>query len=380
MRLGMELPDTPDTPAAPRTTLCAMPERRSAFKVAVVQYPPVTLHRDLTIDRGVSLLEEAARHGARLVSFPETWLPGYPEWLWRLRPGSDYQLTSEIHGRLVENSVDLAAGDLKVLQAAARRLKVVVSIGIHERDGQFSRGTLYNTAVLIGTDGSILNRHRKLVPTNPERMIWGQGDASGLRVVETPSGRVGGLICWENYMPLPRFALYAQGCDIYIAPTWAAGETWLASMRHIAAEGRCWVLGNGTAMRGKDIPADFPHRAQIFPDLESWYNPGDSVIVSPQGTIVAGPLHEKHGILYADCDPAAAVAGKRTLDVAGHYGRPDIFTLEVDRAMRGPIGFGAGGHAANGAPPTFGGVGEIKPKAAVSRGSVRTRKRSTARR
>ncbi len=226
------------------------------------------------------------------------------------------------------------------MQAAARRLKVTVSIGLHERDGKFSRGTLYNTVVLIGPDGEVLNRHRKLMPTNPERMVWGTGDASGLRVSETPMGRVGGLICWENYMPLARFAIFAQGCEIYVAPTWDEGGTWISTMRHIAAEGRCWVLGNGTAMRGKDIPKDFPKRAQLFPDLEEWYNPGDSVIVSPSGRIVAGPLHEQHGILYAECDPVVASAAKRTLDVAGHYGRPDIFKLEVNREVLAPIDFG----------------------------------------
>ena len=162
-------------------------------------------------------------------------------------------------------------------------------------------------------------------------------------------GRVGGLICWENYMPLPRFALFAQGCEIYIAPTWDEGETWISSMRHIAAEGRCWVLGNGCAMRGKDIPTDFPKRAQIFPDLADWYNPGDSVVVDPRGNIVAGPLHAQHGIIYADCDPATSSAAKRTLDVAGHYGRPDIFRLEVNREARTPIDFGS--DLTNGAQP-----------------------------
>jgi nitrilase len=318
-----------------------MPKKAaSPHRVAVVQHPPVTLHRQKTLERGVRLLEEAAAAGARLVSFPETCLPGYPEWLWRLRPGNDYELTGEIHGRLIENAVDLKAGDLKPLQAAARRLKLTVSVGIHERDGEFSRGTLYNTVVLIGPDGQVLNRHRKLMPTNPERMVWGTGDASGLKVVETPMGRVGSLICWENYMPLARFALYAQGCEIYVAPTWDEGSTWLATMQHIAAEGRCWVLGNGCAMRGKDIPRDFPKRAALFPDLEAWYNPGDSVIVGPGGRVVAGPMHEQHGILYAECDPARASAAKRTLDVAGHYGRPDIFKLEVNREVLGPIEFG----------------------------------------
>jgi nitrilase len=317
-----------------------MPRRVSSHKVAVIQHPPVTLHRDKTLERGVELVEKAAAAGARLISFPETWLPGYPEWLWRLRPGGDYQLTGEIHRALVENAVDLKAGDLKPLQAAAKRAKVTVSVGIHERDGEYSRGTLYNTVVLVGPDGSILNRHRKLVPTNPERMVWGMGDASGLRVCETPVGRVGGLICWENYMPLPRFSLFAQGVEIYVAPTWDEGDTWIPTLRHIAAEGRCWVLGNGCAMRGKDIPKDFPQRAKLFPDLESWYNPGDSVIVDPRGRIVAGPLHESHGILYAECDPGASAAARRTLDVAGHYGRPDIFHLEVKREVLTPIEFG----------------------------------------
>ncbi|HKV87688.1 MAG TPA: carbon-nitrogen hydrolase family protein [Candidatus Dormibacteraeota bacterium] len=309
-------------------------------RVAVVQHPPVTLHRDKTLQRGVRLLEEAVESGARLVSFPETWLPGYPEWLWRLRPGDDFDLTAEIHARLIENAVDLKGGDLKPIQAAAKRFKATVSIGIHERDGEFSRGTLYNTMVLIGPSGEILNRHRKLMPTNPERMVWGTGEAVGLRVVETPMGRVGGLICWENYMPLARFALFAQGCEIYVAPTWDAGELWLATMSHIAGEGRCWVLGTGSAMRGKDIPNDFPRRGQLFPDLEEWFNPGDSVIVNPSGKVVAGPLHEQHGILYADADPAKASAAKRTLDVAGHYGRPDIFKLEVNREPLAPIEFG----------------------------------------
>jgi nitrilase len=299
-------------------------KKASPHRVAVVQHPPVLLHRDKTIKRGVELMEEAAAGGARLVSFPETWLPGYPEWLWRLRPGDDYELTAKIHARLLENAVDLKAGHLKRIQTAARRLKLTVSIGV------------------IGPDGEVLNRHRKLMPTNPERMVWGVGDARGLRVIETPAGRVGSLICWENYMPLARFSLFAQGCEVYVAPTWDAGSTWVSTMRHIAAEGRCWVLGNGTAMRGKDIPADFPERARLFPDLEDWFNPGDSVIVGPDGKLVAGPLHEKHGILFADCDPERASAAKRTLDVAGHYGRPDIFRLEVNREARSPVDFDSG--------------------------------------
>jgi nitrilase len=170
-------------------------------------------------------------------------------------------------------------------------------------------------------------------------MVWGQGDGSGLRVVDTAAGRIGGLICWENYMPLARYAIYAQGPDIYVAPTWDSGEGWLTTMRHIALEGRCWVLGNGTAMRGQDLPDGFPDRDRLFPDLDSWFNGGDSVIVSPDGKVVAGPLHEEHGILYAECDPARARSSRRTLDVVGHYSRPDVFQLEVRSDAREPVTF-----------------------------------------
>jgi nitrilase len=306
-------------------------------QIAIVQQPPILLKREETLALGAELIAEAAGHGARLVSFPETWVPGYPEWLWRLRPGEDFELTGEIHRRLLENAVDLDRGQLEPVQKAARDNGVVVSIGINERDGAFSRGTLYNTVVLVGADGSVMNRHRKLMPTNPERMVWGLGDASGLRVVETPVGRVGSLICWENYMPLARFALYAKGPDIYLAPTWDAGSGWVSTMRHIALEGRCWVLGNGTAMQGRDVPEDFPGRAALFPDEDDWFNPGDSVVVAPDGKIVAGPLRNERGILYAECDVEAAAAARRTLDVAGHYGRPDVFRLEVRAGAQPPI-------------------------------------------
>src|SRR5438045_2449784 len=143
----------------------------------------------------------------------------------------------------------------------------------------------------------LLNRHRKRVPTNPERMVWGEGDGSGLRVVDTPIGRVGGLICWENYMPLARVALYSEGVEIYVASTWDSGDTWVASLRHIAAEGRCWVLGSGCSLRADDVPASFPGREQIFGAADGrWLNPGDSVVVRPGGELLAGPLHEQHGV------------------------------------------------------------------------------------
>jgi nitrilase len=306
-------------------------------KVAVVQRPPVLLDRRATLAAAVDHLNEAADAGAQLVVFPEAYVPGYPVWIWRLRPEADFELTSAIHAELFANSIDLSTDGLRPLREAAAERGVVVVCGVHEREGEFGRGTLYNTAVTIGADGTILNRHRKLVPTNPERMVWGQGDASGLRVVDTVAGRLGGLLCWENYMPLARYALYAEGIETYVAPTWDEGKLWIATMSHIAAEGRCWVIGAGCSFRASDVPAGFPGREQLYPDPDEWLNPGDSVVVAPGGDIVAGPLHHEHGVLYAEISPARVAAAHRTLDVTGHYGRSDIFRLTVNRAASEPI-------------------------------------------
>jgi nitrilase len=311
----------------------------SGHRVAVVQHPPRLLDRGASLARAVELVAEAAEAGASLVTFPEAFVPGYPLWMWRLRPGADYGLTDELHRRLVASAVDLTTDDLAPLARAAKEYAATVVVGLHERDGAFSRATLYNTVVVLSADGAVVNRHRKLMPTNPERMVWGLGDATGLRVVDTPSGRVGALICWESYMPLARFALYADGVELYCAPTWDSGEGWLATMRHIAQEGRCWVLGNGTSLQARDVPENFPRRGELFPDDDEWLNDGDSVIVSPEGQVVAGPLHREHGILYCDCDPSRAAASRRTLDVSGHYGRPDVFRLEVNRRPQPPVVF-----------------------------------------
>ena len=308
-------------------------------RVAIVQKPPVLLDRAATIESAAAAVREAAEAGAQLVVFPETFVPGYPAWIWRLRPGGDAKLTERLHAQLLANAVDLDSEDLAPLCKAARQHKVTVVCGVNERDARFSRSTIYNTVVLIGPAGAILNRHRKLMPTNPERMVWGMGDATGLNVIETPAGRLGTLICWENYMPLSRFALYAQGVEVYVAPTYDSGERWLASMQHIAREGGCWVLGSGFALRGRDIPEGFPGKAELFPDPDEWINPGDSVIVAPGGKIAAGPLHQAFGVLTADIDLDLCGVARRTLDTAGHYSRPDIFQLHVDRRPLKPVEF-----------------------------------------
>ncbi len=307
-------------------------------RVAISQKPPVLLDLKATMDRALETLDESVGGGAQLVVFPEAYLPGYPTWIWRLRPGGDMALGNALHAELRNNAVDIAGGGLDPLCEAAAKHGVVVVIGLNEIDSKFSGTTLFNTVVVIGPDGSILNRHRKLMPTNPERMVWGSGDASGLKVVETAVGRIGTLLCWESYMPLARYALYAQNIEIYIAPTWDCGDTWLASMNHIAREGGCWVLSTATALQGADVPESFPERDKLFKDDE-WVNSGDAVVVKPFGGIAAGPLHQEKGILYANIDLEAARGSRKPLDVAGHYGRPDIFHLEIDRRPMLPIIF-----------------------------------------
>lgn len=307
--------------------------------VAVAQLSPVWLDRASTLKACVEALATAAASGAKLVVFPETHVPGYPAWIWRLRPGGDARLAESLHARLLDQAVDLDADGLAPLRQAARQHGVTVVVGVHEREGAGSRSTLYNTAVVIGDDGRVLLRHRKLMPTHPERMVWGFGDGSGLKVVDTQVGRLGVLICWENYMPLARYALYAQGVDIYVAPTYDSGPGWIGTLQHIAREGRCWVIGAGVALRRADLLAGPAALAPLYPEGEDWINPGDSAVVAPGGSLVAGPMHEQHGLLEADIDIAQVAVSRRTLDVAGHYARPDVFTLHVDTREQHPVRF-----------------------------------------
>lgn len=299
--------------------------------IAIIQRPPVLLDRTATLARAVQSVAEAAAAGASLVVLPELYIPGYPSWIWRLAAGRDGALMGQLHGLLLANAVDLGSDDLQDLYQAARRHGVSIVCGINECERRRGGGTLYNSVVVIGPRGELLNRHRKLMPTNPERMVHGPGDASGLRAVDTPVGRLGTLICWENYMPLARYALYADGVEVYVAPTYDSGESWITTLRHIALEGRCWVLGSGTLLRGSDIPEDFPGREQLFADPDEWINDGDSLVVDPSGRLVAGPLHREEGILYAEIDVARVAPARRTLDVSGHYARADIFELQVRR-------------------------------------------------
>ena len=308
-------------------------------KIAIVQKTPVFMDKYKTIKLAASTVIEAANNGAELVVFTEAFIPGYPTWVWRLRPGGDWDLSEQLHQKLLNNAVVMQSDDLLPLYEVAKEYNVTIVCGIEERDSKLSQSTLYNSVLIIGPDGEVQNKHRKLMPTNPERMVWGFGDASGLKVVDTPVGRIGTLLCWENYMPLARYALYAQGVEVYIAPTYDSGDAWIGTLQHIAREGCCWVVGCGNLIKGSDIPKDFPQKEKLYPDEDEWVNPGDSIVIAPGGEIVAGPMREEAGILYCDIDKEKVSISKRALDVTGHYSRPDIFQLHVNNQPQSPVVF-----------------------------------------
>ena len=305
----------------------------STFKIAVVQAAPVVLDREATVSKARELIAEAGRNGARLVVFPEAFIPTYPDWVWRIPP-SRHRMLADAYAELLEQSVEIPGPVTEDLSRAARQAGVYVAMGLNERNAQASNASLYNTLLYIGPEGELLGKHRKLVPTAPERMVWAQGDGSTLEVYDTPLGRLGGLICWENYMPLARYSLYAWGVQIYLAPTWDNGEPWLSTLRHIAKEGRVYVVGCSIAMRKQDIPDRLEFKAEYYSGVGEWINKGDSAIVGPDGKFLAGPLNAEEGILYAELDPRQMRGSKWNLDVAGHYARPDVFRLTVSREDR----------------------------------------------
>lgn len=298
-------------------------------KAAVIQAAPVLFDRDATLQKSCELIDTAAGQGAELLLFPEAFIPAYPRGLtFGAVVGSRSNPGRQVWQRYWAASVEVPGPATELLGRAARQAGVYLAIGVVERDRESSRGTLYCTLLYFGPDGRLLGKHRKLKPTASERLIWGEGDASTLTVVDTKWGRMGGLICWENYMPLARIAMYSKGVDIYLAPTADSRDTWLATMRHIACEGRCFVLGCNQFVTKEMYPPDLETLEELNGQPEIMCR-GGSIIVSPMGEILAGPLFDQEGILCADLDMAEVVRGRFDFDVVGHYSRPDVFRFEI---------------------------------------------------
>jgi nitrilase len=298
------------------------------LKAAAVQAAPVYLDLAASVDKACRLIAEAAAAGAGLVVFPETFLPGYPAWLDCSRDVAlwDHPPTKRLFARLRRNSVVVPGPVTETLGAAARAHGVVLNITVQERveDGP-GRGTLYNSMLTFGADGSLLLKHRKIMPTFTERLVWGTGDGSSLHAVTTDRGRVGGLICWEHWMPLARHALHSSGEDVHVAAWPQVKEMNLVASRHYAFEGRCFVIACGGTLRAADLPSELALVEGLQGCPEALVLAGGSAIIGPDGTLLAGPLANEEAILTADLDFGRIDEESLTLDVAGHYSRPDIF-------------------------------------------------------
>ena len=303
----------------------------ATLTVAAVQAAYVLMNRTATLDKVETLMSQSAVRAADLIVFPEAFVPGTPIWI-DSRPIWDGD--EQWFAMLSEQAVVVPSETTERLGAMAREAGAYLVMGVQEREPTGS--TIYNTLLYFDPDGHLLGKHRKLMPTGSERTVWGMGDGSTLETYATPFGRIGGLICWENYMPLARFYLYSQGVDVWVAPTLAPGDGWVATMRHIAREGRCYVIGVNPCLRVDQIPADFPGREQVWPadSGDEWVEPGNTVIVAPNGEILAGPARHEETVLVAELDLTAVRSARRQFDPVGHYHRPDVFRLAVDTAPR----------------------------------------------
>ena len=298
------------------------------IKAAAVQAEPVVLDREATVEKACQLILETAANGAQLIIFPELFIPTYINAaVWGRGLASFGTANAKrAWSRLWQNSVEIPSHTTDRLSKTARDANAVVAIGLHERESK-SR-SLYNTLLFLNSDGTLLGKHRKLMPTNHERMVHGRGDGSTLRVYDTPVGRVGGLICWENWMPLSRFALYSQGEQIHIAPTADDDERTLINTRNTAIEGGVFVISVCMVLRKESFPKDFEFQQELE-DAGDYLQTGGSAIIGPEGSILAGPLWKEEGILYAELDLNQVVEQSQLLDVAGHYARPDVLSLHL---------------------------------------------------
>jgi nitrilase len=290
---------------------------KGPLTAACVQVEPVLFERTRTIDRIAEVAAEAAGNGAQLILFPEAFIPAYPSnrWVQFLSAGGDGK---PVYAKLARESLEVPGPDTERLGAIAREHGLWLAVGANE----LARGTIYNALLVFGPDGSLALHHRKLMPTNHERLVWGLGNGDGLEAIETELGRVGGLICWENLMPLARFALYETGVEIYLAPTADDSEQWHDSIRHIARESRAFVLSSCVFQRASSYPDDVP-----LAEGDELMGRGGSAILGPDGSYLAGPLWDEEGILYAELDPQRLYEERQRFDPAGHYHRPDVFQL-----------------------------------------------------
>jgi nitrilase len=301
-------------------------------KVAVVQSAPVLFDKQSSLQQIEKWTKEAAEQGAGLVVFPEVFVSGYPRGLhFGTRVGSRSEAGRIDWSRYWESAIEIPGKDTELIGRIAKEAGVYLVIGVVEKER--SSTTLYNSIVYIGPDGQVSGKHRKLVPTGAERLLWGQGDGSTLTVIDTPFGRIGGLICWENYMPLARAAMYAKGVDIFITPTADARDTWQSTIRHIACEGRCFVVSSNQYVTKSSYPPDLACYSDIADD-DDVLCAGGSAIVGPLGSYVAEPLYGREGLIVAELDMSEIIRSRFDFDVVGHYSRPDVFQLIVNEHRR----------------------------------------------
>jgi nitrilase len=299
---------------------------RERVTVACAQVEPVIFDRDATIEKLGQTVADAAGKGARLVVFPEAVIPAYPSSTWaRALAGWAEDGAKEAFALLAREAVEVPGPAERRLGELAREHEVWLVTGVTERDPAHP-GTLYNSLLFHGPDGKLALKHRKLVPTNHERLVWGPGDGSGLDAVETPYGRLGGLVCWENYMPLARFALYESGIELYVASTADDSEAWQSTLVHIARESRCFVISPSHFQRAASYPDDFPLAGML--EGVDVIGRGGSAILAPDGSYLAGPLWDEEGVLYAELDPAQLDGERQRFDPTGHYHRPDVLGLD----------------------------------------------------
>lgn len=308
----------------------------TTLRAAIIQaYVPRNLDEGLAT--AAARCAEAAAQGATLIVFPETWIPGYPVWLDVCRDAAlwDHAPVKAIFRRLAEHSVAVPSDATRTFAEIARANRVTLVMGVSERvDEGAGRGTLYNAILTYGPDGALLNHHRKLMPTYTERMVWGAGDADGLRSVDAGNAKLTSLVCWEHWMPLARQALHETGEDVHAALWPTVHEMHQVASRQYAFEGRCFVLAAGSLMRAVDLPPTLERSGAKVTSDEQFVLRGGSAIIGPDGAYLAGPLFEEEGILVATLDLARVREERMTLDVTGHYHRPELLALHVTRSGR----------------------------------------------